>query len=277
MSPEVFAILQRHYGYAKGAQKKRGPLSPAERALVSAAGYPVGATLALAHDECLRRLTAAAALVRPEEVTAAFVAGVGGSALRGRQVLVSYAHARHLPDHAASPTPGYINCRTCGIDDEVSADVTERAVRGALGFVWNEGEGEYFLDLEEFLRLPKPIPTPADRGVLRAVLQIAAGVAPGCTPGQLEKELAGNKVIPSSDKYARYGILEALAMVGVLPNPVIAPAWDRLVTRTEVWEAGRSVKGSARSDIVLPFAAWRGVDGVDWARATEFFGVGPAA
>jgi hypothetical protein len=275
MAPEVQAILERHYGYAKGALKKLGPPTPAERALAKRAGYPVNAKLSISHDDCLKRLRKAAARIKPEQATAAFVAGVGGSALGGRQVLVSYAHARHLPAHEADPTPGYQNCRTCGIDRKEQLDPTDRILRVALGAVWNEGEGNYFLDLEEFLRGTPPEPTKADREVLRAVLRTASKVAPDCTPGGLEKELAAKKVIPSSEKYARYGILEALAMVGVLPNRLIAPEWDRLVTRTELWEASHRVKGAPRSDIILPFGGWRGELGVDWKRAKTLFGIGP--
>lgn len=196
-----------------------------------ARGLPGHAKLTISHDDCLKRLLKAAARIKPEQATAAFIAGVGGSTLLGRQVLVSYAHARHLPAHKADPTPGYKNCRTCGIDLKEQLDPTDRILRVALGNVWNEGAGNYFLDLEEYLRGAAPKPTKADREVLCAVLRTAAKVAPSCTPGELEKELAAKKVIPSSEKYARYGILEALAMVGVLPNPFLPPEWDHLVER----------------------------------------------
>ena len=273
MSPEVQAILQRHYGYAKGALKKLGPPTAAERALAKREGYPVDAKLTISHDDCLKRLLKAAARIKPEQATVAFIAGVGGSTLLGRQVLVSYAHARHLPAHKADPTPGYKNCRTCGIDLKEQLDPTDRILRVALGNVWNEGAGNYFLDLEEYLRGAAPKPTKADREVLCAVLRTAAKVAPSCTPGELEKELAAKKVIPSSEKYARYGILEALAMVGVLPNPFLPPEWDHLVTQTELWDASRRVKSAPRSDIILPFGGWRGELGVDWKRAKSLFGI----
>lgn len=89
-------------------------------------------------------------------------------------------------------------------------------------------------------------------------------------PGGLQKELA--KVLPRTDKYQRYGILAALAEVGVLPNPVLSPSLDRFVSNTERLEASRRVRGGPRSDIVLPLAAWRGGDGVDRARVSELFG-----
>jgi len=275
MSPETQAILERRYEYAKRGQKKLGPPTAAERASAAREGYPVGAKLTLDHDAAVRRLRAAAAAVRAEDVTEAFVAGVGGSALVGRQAMVSYAAARHLRTHAADPTPGYKACRVCGIEKRVSVDTTEEALRAHLGFVWNEGVEGYFVALEELLRPSPPKPTKADRAVLRDVLVLAASADAATTPGQLEKAIAAKKLIPSSDRYARYGILEALAMVGVLPNPLIAPEWDRLVTRVEVWEASRRVKGGPRSDVVLPFGGWRGKEGVYWRRAKELFGVTP--
>lgn len=275
MSPETRAILERHYGYAKGALKRLGKPTVAERALVAREGYKIGAKVAFDHDASVRRLRKAATGLREKDVLAAFIAGIGGSAPIGRQALVSYAHARHLAPHAFDPTPGYTTCRTCGFDKKSSVETTEEALRAHLGFVWNESPARYFVALEELAMAP-PQPTKADRAVLRAALGLAAAMSADTTPGELEKELARKKLIPETDKYARYGILEALAMVGVLPNPLLAPEWDRLVTQTELWEASKRAKGGPRSDVILPFGGWRGKEGVDWARAKALFGVSKA-
>ncbi|MBK9030644.1 MAG: hypothetical protein IPL61_04775 [Myxococcales bacterium] len=174
MTPETRDRLTRHYGYGKGALKKLGPLTAADKAACTAEGYPPRAATTLTHDAAVARLLAAAAELKPEDVTSAFIAGVGGSWVRGRQPLLSYAHARHLKRHAADPTPGYAHCRTCGFERTARVDFTEQALRSHLGHVWNEGHDGYVADLEDFARGPRPAPTRADRAVLKEVLATAA-------------------------------------------------------------------------------------------------------
>ncbi|MFF4291927.1 hypothetical protein ACFY0R_42675, partial [Streptomyces sp. NPDC001633] len=92
------------------------------------------------------------------------------------------------------------------------------------------------------------------------------------TPGQLEKSIARARLLPRTDKYQRYGILIALAELGVLPNTLLPPSIDRFVSRTECQAAYRRVRGAPRSDITLPLAAWRG--GLDTARVARLANAG---
>jgi hypothetical protein len=65
MTPETRDLLTRHYGYAKGALKKLGPLTAREKAACKAEGYPPGAMTTLTHDDAVLRLLAAAAKLKP--------------------------------------------------------------------------------------------------------------------------------------------------------------------------------------------------------------------
>ncbi len=273
MTPETRDHLMRHYDYAKGALKKLGPLTRAERAACKAEGYPAGMMTTLTHDDSVGRLIGAADAVTPQDVTSAFIAGIGGSWIRGRQPLISYAHARHIKPHAADRPSGYSSCNSCGFSRKARVDFSEEALRVRLGFSWNECPENYLVDLEDFARFARPAPTQSDRATLQEVLATAASAAADCTPGQLEKTLASRKLIPASDKYARYGILSALAIVGVLPNELLASSWDRMVTETEARDASRRARGGHRSDITVPLAGWRGALGVDWKRAKALFGI----
>lgn len=273
MTASTRDVLARHFGHATGALKRGGKPSAAELELARREGYDPDATLSLSHDEVVERTIAAAARLTPEGVARAFVCGVGGSWLRGRQSLISYAYARYMTAHRADPTPGYDDCRTCGIPLEADIELADEVVRWHLGSVWNEGVQTFFVDLEELAAQSIPEPTEADRATLKRLLEVAAEADPAETPSQLEQRLAKLKVVPDSDKYKRYGILEALAEIGVLPNRVMDPSWDRFVTQQERWDASKHVRGPARSDIVVPFGAWRGADGVDAARAKTILGV----
>jgi len=271
VTPEIRSILERAFGYARGADKRRGEPSDAERHAAAAAGYPIDEQERLTHDENIARLHAVRDRLAAGEITAAFVAGVGGSAPRGLQPLISYAFARHLPVHLATGTQSF--CEVCSIERDAEVVRSKELLRCHLGFLWNEGPTDWVLDLEELADLGPPRPTDADRATFAALLAAIAEAPADCTPGQLEKELARRKVLPHSrDKYQRYGMLEALGEVGVLPNPLVTPRWDRFTPNAERHAASAKLRGSPRSDIVLPFGGWRGALGVDWKRTEELFG-----
>lgn len=272
MTPAVLDILAREFGLARGAAKRQGKPTSEELTAAATAGYPTDVVEGWTHDMVVAHLHMVRERLAAETITGAFIAGVGGSSPRGLQPLISYAFARHLPAHAATGTRHL--CETCAILKAAKVDRTARLVRCHLGFLWNELPTEWVVDLEELAMIGPPQPTDADHATFRALLEAIAEAPVECTPGQLEKELARRKVLPHTrDKYQRYGILEALAEVGVLPNPLIPPSWDRFVPLDERLSASSHLKGNARSDIVLPFGAWRGALGVDWTRAEALFGV----
>jgi hypothetical protein len=81
----------------------------------------------------------------------------------------------------------------------------------------------------------------------------------------LDQAAAEGLLRTTKSKYERYGILQALAETGILPNELITPRWDRFISPAEFWQAGENLKGSPRPDVVLPLAAWRGKLGLDLA------------
>jgi hypothetical protein len=275
MKLEHHKLLQRAYGFAKGKERAAGPPSASELAELEAAGWPVGVPVTLSHDDVVHRLQRAAAKFEVKAIADAFVAGLG-SAPRGRQSLISYAFARHLVVHEGVYEGKYSACRACGVDRSTNLDPSKELLLYYSGNVWNEKPGRWWTDLEELARSGAPNPTQEDRDTLLALLHACASADAAVTPAQLEQQLAKGKILRATkSKYERYGILQALAETGVLPNELIAPRWDRFISPVEIWHAGESLKGSPRSDIVLPLAAWRGKLGVDWRRAAEIFSMAP--
>lgn len=274
VTPEIRTILERFFKYARGATKRLGPPTEDELAAAATAGYPTDELEVLRHDDVITRLHAVRDQLASSDITAAFIAGVGGSSPRGLQPLISYAFARTIPVHAAVGTK-HAHCEVCSLHKEADIDRTEELLRCHLGFLWNELPTDWVLDLEELAAIGPPRPTAADHATFASLLAAIAEAPADCTPGELEKELSRRKVLPHTrDKYQRYGILEALAEVGVLPNPYVASRWDTFTPNKERFAASAKVRGSPRSDIVLPFGGWRGTLGVDWRRAKDLFGVG---
>ena len=226
------------------------------------------------HDEVVRRLIDIAVDVRisPERIANSFIAGVGGSYPRGLQPIISYYYAKHLTRHDFISAGGYTTCEDCGVKKAEWKNVSYEIFHIYWGYAWNEIPIRYLIDLEEFADQPQVEPTPQDVEIFNKLLKAISLSTEGETPSLLEKRLAKEKIIPKVDKYRRYGILEALAEVGVLPNTIQTPSIDRFVSPKERWENSKTLKGNIRSDIVLPFGAWRGDLGIDFARARDVFG-----
>ncbi|MDG4828993.1 hypothetical protein O7627_06685 [Solwaraspora sp. WMMD1047] len=258
------ALLMRCTGYrftrtgvATGATE---PPGEDDREQARRLGWPIGVPERSTAAELVDRAIAAADRLDLDAVLGAFVAGVGASAPRGRQVLISYAWARHL--RTAPRDPGSVP--DCGLHPVEELDVTEKLVRIACGWAWNELPVGFVPDLEA-AAVELPAPTAADRAVLVDLLALIAGQPAGTTPGQLERAVGRAKLLPRTDKYQRYGILTGLAEFGVLPSPVLAPSYDRFVPVAEQHAAYRQLRGAPRSDITVPLAGWRG--GLDQTRA----------
>ena len=219
------------------------------------------------HDTMVERLRAAEHRVSWRAALDGFVLGCVGRWPRGRQTPISLAYAAHLDPHAfTSSAPGDDTpCEHCGLPCRTQWDATEQVFRLHAGYVWNELPEHYLPDLEEHPANALPVVTEADRAAFLRMLEAADAAEPGETPGQLAKRL-GSTHFPRSDKYARYGMLSALAELGVLPNERLPPTADRFVPLKERHAAAEGLRGSIRSDVVLPLAAWRGKLGVDWSR-----------
>jgi len=205
-----------------------------------------------------------------ERVAKAFIAGVGGSYQRGLQPLISYCFAKHLLPHDFVKT--HKVCSLCGIEKTEWKNVSYEIFRLYWGYAWNEMPLTYLIDLEEFIEQAEINPTQQDIEIFNTLLDTISNASPDETPSPLEKRIAKEKIIPKVDKYRRYGILEALSEVGVIPNSIQDPSIERFISREERWANSEKLKSNLRSDIVLPFGAWRGNLGIDYAKAKEIFG-----
>lgn len=122
-----------------------------------------------------------------------------------------------------------------------------------MGHSWNEIPKDFLLELLEIYSVQK---LEISKDHIKRFINLLTEIdnAPSDeTPGQLEKRLAKSNILPKTYKYKRYGILQTLAVIGVLP------------TRAE------NDHQPARSDIVLPLAGWSGKFGVDFDKAKHVF------
>jgi hypothetical protein len=247
-------------------------LSKGELADLAGRGLSPGEAVLLEHDDVIARTRAAVKKLALDAICTAFVAGVGGSALRHRQTLISYAWAVNLPatPHTTRPLKSdEAVCDCCQVARRAWVARTYQIWRWANGAAWSESPIRFVLDLEDCDASPGAQPTERDLASFAKLLHFVDKVPKGTTPGRLDKEIARAKILSEKSKYARYGMLQALALVGVLPNDVEPPMLDTFTRFDDHCALSRSVKGAPRSDIVLPLGAWRG--GVDWKRVERLF------
>jgi hypothetical protein len=244
--------------------------TPDELAEAERSGWFFKRHVTLTKREAVQRAVAAVSKLSLNEVAQAFVAGVGGSCPRARQTLISYAWALHLPTAVAASAP---DLPDCGLREPVVIDFAAELMRLAFGMAWNESPLRFVPDLEAAAAQALPKPVPNDWSVFQQLIDVIAAQPNGTAPGALEKDIGRRKIIPNSETYARYGVLQALAEAGVMPNPRISPMLDRHVPRAEWLEAHKGLRGAPRGDIVLPLAGWRGEFGVDHRRVFDLFGI----
>lgn len=190
-----------------------------------------------------------------EFCTSLFLKGLSGDFPRYRQTLMSYWYLRGLADHTFEESDARAGCAICELPEHVVKDRTDNLLTYHLGGSWNEMPEDFLDELQEISQIEQPEVSDDDVERFVRLLNEIDNAEADETPGQLEKRIGKSKILPKTDKYKRYGILQTLAVVGVLPS---SPALD---------------KQPVRSDIVFPLAGWKGELGVDFDRASEIFNI----
>ncbi|WP_298780946.1 hypothetical protein [uncultured Polaribacter sp.] len=189
-----------------------------------------------------------------EFVTKLFLKGLSGES-RFRQSLMSYWFIKDLKKHDYNQVTEYrdTNWCSCGLPDKKSYDITHQLYTYHIGHSWNEFPETFALELNEIINYPEPEILKSDKDRLIKLLKVIANAPENETPGKLEKRIGKEKILPKTDKYKRYGILQTLAVTEILPSN---KKFD---------------KQPFKSDIVMPLAGWKGELGVDFKKAEEIF------
>ena len=279
MDKKVISLLSKIYHYKNEFYNEKfdryehkipNDISDEDILLLEKAGLKPNNFETFTHDEAIERFLKLKtnSKLTIEFVIALFYKGITGTFVRGRQPLMSFIFLKNLQKHSIK---GNKYCEICGLPNKKIEDKTHCLYTFYLGHSWNESPLDWQIELEEILKYEQPEVTLQDKKCLYYLLKFIEKADNNETPGQLEKRIASAKLLKKTDKYKRYGILETLAELGILPNDLIKPTYNGFSTFEESQKAYCKLKGSPRSDIVLPFSAWRGKNGVDWKRYEEVF------
>lgn len=278
MNNKIISILKKVYYHENGFYNRelnrhehRIPetVSKEDLELLEKSGYKPNNHETFEHDSTLDALITFKQKITLEFATAFFLKGLTGDFKRGRQTLMSYVFIKNLTKHKFKGD-GEI-CGICGLPRKETTDKTDDLYTYYLGHSWNEIPLHFLIELNDIIKYPKPEISDKEIEKLKELLDFIAKAEPNETPGRLEKRISKNRILPKTDKYKRYGILQTLSECGILPNSFIEPKWNEFSTLEEHFEASTNLTTSFRSDIVLPLAGWKGNKGVDYKKAEEIF------
>lgn len=182
-----------------------------------------------------------------------FLKGLTGEFPRFRQTMISYFYLQALTAHDYEPSATHAHCQICGLPAHVNVDITNVLNTFYLGHAWNEMPAHFLVDLTEILDYPMPETTDHDMKHFKNLLFEISRADPDETASQLTKRLGQAKLLPKTDTYKRYGILQSLAVLGILPS---SKEFSAQSTSTE---------------ITYPLSGWRGCLGVDFEKADALF------
>ena len=266
ISSKVFGLLKKAYHhdnadyekcYYGEVGRKTDFLTQEQSSLLKEAGLAPNNFKQLTHDGLIKGFLA---LQKSEKLSLAFcttlfIKGLSGAYPRYRQTLMSYWFLNEVSAHKFKKLETTNACAICALPQTKVVDRTQTLLTYYRGHSWNERPAHFLAELQEITAVEIPELTESDVERFTSLLREIDKAETGETPGQLEKRIGKSKLLPKTDKYKRYGILQTLAVVGVLPS---RSNFDRQ---------------PARSDIVGPLSGWRGELGVDFDKANEVFNI----
>ncbi|MCJ8145577.1 hypothetical protein MKI79_01400 [Acinetobacter sp. A3.8] len=186
-------------------------------------------------------------------IKALFLKGLTGEFPRFRQAMISYLYLQELTAHDYENSTTHAHCQVCELPAHVNIDTTNILNTYYLGHTWNEMPAHFVADLTEILDYPMPKITDHEISHFKNLLIEISKADADETASQLAKRLGQAKSLPKTDTYKRYGILQSLALLGILPS-------------SDVFSAQ-----STSTEITYPLSGWRGSLGVDFDKADALF------
>lgn len=287
MNPKLLRVLKKLYKYPNYQYDREREVSlymtetltSEEQELLHHSGWVPNEIKLISHDDINERLRALQDHSEPSwnTITGAFIAGVGGRYPRGISPLISYYVMRHTKAHAYEEPENFRMCKVCGFRHSEEGWENVSWIRYAihLGNIYGKSPLGAYIDLTELadsLKKEPAVPDAQDIAIFQELLRSLDDASKEETPGKYEKRLTAMKLVKGTAG-TRRGILQSLAMVGILPN-IIIPLDFRTWSNAEDLAKGElalnNTKG--RSDLEMPWAGWQGNLGVDWDKARALFG-----
>ena len=279
-------ILLNAYWDSKGW--KGGSITAEDFAIAKNEGYMFDYPKYEPHDDVLRQAKEIAGKIEKQDVANAFLFSLTTRRLEYRSALGSYYYIKSIPEHTLQGACFYINNDSehthedkthCYICDWYAfhEDPNEYEQKHGLNvlnferYKWG-GVRHLFLDyakfdLEEFIKLPKVVPTDEDIRLLRSILSISQKLPLKSKAGKYVKQICSEKVIKSNTTEVGT-LLEILGICDVF-NSHKAKGFLYCFTA----DNGQRDPVELTNDTGFPLCHWHASDGINLSALNEVFGL----
>ncbi len=220
------------------------------------------------HNDSLNLLKDLLTQITPQDVANAFLYSLSTRALDYRSAFGSYWYARAIPDHP----PEHEQVCFCGwhaSDRTAKFKFSERNIMNFERHKWGgvrHGYLHYILfDLEQFMKLPKKLPTEQDMQIFRDILSAIKELEPGKKAGAYRDLLSKKKLFPAN-KQEISKLLDLFGICGILSTD------EHPCPRFAYYGSHGLPPQEHTSDFQYPVSYWRASDGVNEERFFEVFG-----
>ena len=284
MTSQILRVLKKLYKYDNGEYDSvhsvsiysNNILSEKEKSILIDYDWKENKIISFTnHDDVLKKLLSLkeAPALSKKRCLDSFVAGVGGSYLRGHSVLSAWHHLNSLPFHGYEEKKQFKCCWICeGYNDPKNINDSQFQYCLYLGNSYSSNPMYAYLNLQHLIDIQPVVPTESDCSTLEKLFDLLRTSPGNETPGRFEKRLSESKII-SGDRYTKRGILDSLTRVGVIPNQFISLSSKSWASFGDVAMLGRDLKNTqGRSDMEMPWAGWLGSLKIDEEKVSELFG-----
>lgn len=261
-------------------------ISEEEFAVAKQAGYMFDYPAYETHDEALKRLERILPRIDEQDVANAFLYSLSTRKLEYRSILGSYYYAKAIPTHELLPSHNLVmmdnlfdfdHCYLCGWR-AWRKEPREEELRGDSElnlynyFRYKEGGCRHdrlcfaLFDMEQFLKLPKVVPTEEDRGILRRILECAHKLESRGRAGKLREAISKEKIFPcNKDEIST--LLGVLGICGILSTKD-SPSYEELFPDKYNRDP---IPLHKYNDFAYPVNRWCASDGINRERFERVF------
>lgn len=275
--------LKSLFALYKGTNWIETNITEEELAVAKRQGYLFDYPKFETHSESLNRRYDLLSRIDPKDVANAFLFSLSTRKLEYRSALGSYYFLRAVPEHDFMKSHNEtlaaagVHCYLCGWSAwKTTPDRWQSIKRGYNFYNWlrykyggspigNMDINYALFDLEQFLMLPKVMPTEEDKQIFMAILSCVDCLSSSDKAGKLRDKITKARII-KSNKDELSVLLGELGICGILASNDF-PAYDTYFAN----EYERDPV-EYKNDFAYPVNRWHARDGINTEKLNAVFG-----
>lgn len=223
--------------------------------------------ISLSHNRLLEDFKSLADRWTIDQAATAYLSAFASADYSWQAILLAKVLARHLPAHDFEAYGASSSCcKICGFNDQ-ALNETEVIYRAMTGGPATEGNIQHlFLTLRYLADQPLPQPSQDDLSVFKNILSLIRQAPAGKSFSYIRDQLKKAKLFANPSVYVISGILENMALMGLLDTEDHPGLWESFTTYIE-----RDSRPSVRIEVQAPLAWWTTTEGLNEAHLAAIF------